>query len=130
MLPCQALLEYMPRGLDEESKAANEDAPAGATAEASGSPPSIRVEGEQPVSIIHLSAVSDEEPTQAELAAIEQEWPLIAAELELLEAEISPIVAGQAPTVLDRRRIRRAQRRVLAAGRALGADEIATDGAA
>ncbi len=82
------------------------------------------------MNMIHLQAVSSEEPTAAELAEIEQEWPLIAAELELLDAEISYIVAGPAASVLDRRRVRRAQRRVLAAGRELTADEIATDGAA
>jgi hypothetical protein len=82
------------------------------------------------VNMIHLQAVSSEEPTAAELAEIEQEWPLIAAELELLDAEISYITAGPAASVLDRRRVRRAQRRVLAAGRERGADELATDGAA
>jgi hypothetical protein len=82
------------------------------------------------MSIIHLSPAGSEGPSAAELAAIDAEWPLIAAELDLLEAEISIITAGPAASVLDRRRVRRAQRRVLAAGRELAADEIATDGAA
>jgi hypothetical protein len=82
------------------------------------------------VNIIHLLAADSEGPSAAELAEIEQEWPLIAAELELLDAEISCITAGPAASVLDRRRIRRAQRKVLAAGRVLAADETATDGAA
>ena len=33
------------------------------------------------MSIIHLSAVASQEPSAADLAGIEQEWPLIAAEL-------------------------------------------------
>jgi hypothetical protein len=93
------------------------DAPAAATAEASGVATSIRIEGVQPVSIIHLAAVSGEDPSPADLAEIEQEWPLIAAELELLDAEISFIAAGTAASNLDRRRIRRAERRVLAISR-------------
>lgn len=111
-------------------QAPKSDAPAVAAAEASGPVQSLHEQEHNPMSIIHLSAVSGEEPTPADLAAIEQEWPLIAAELELLDAEISYITAGPAVSVLDRRRIRRAQRRVLAAGRELAADEIATDGAA
>ncbi|GAA1566734.1 hypothetical protein GCM10009789_20290 [Kribbella sancticallisti] len=81
------------------------------------------------MNIIHLQAAGGEEPTAAELAAIELEWPLIAAELDLLDAEISRITAGPAASPLDRRRIRRAQRRVLAVSREL-ADEIIADGAA
>ena len=34
------------------------------------------------MSIIHLSAVGDDEPTPADLDGIEREWPLLAAELE------------------------------------------------
>ncbi|MFG1815791.1 DUF6284 family protein [Kribbella sp. NPDC049174] len=106
------------------------DAPAVAPAEASGVALIHLMREAQPVAMIHLSPVGGEEPTAAELATIEQEWPLIAAELDLLEAEISCITAGPAASVLDRRRVRRAQRRVLAAGRELVADEFATDGAA
>src|SRR6266536_1388801 len=69
--------------------------------------------GAQPMSIIHLAAVSGEEPSPADLAAIEQEWPLIAAELDLLNAEIAFISAGPEASVLNRRRVRRAERRVL-----------------
>ncbi|GAA2717960.1 DUF6284 family protein [Micromonospora olivasterospora] len=51
------------------------------------------------------------EPTAADLAAIEAEWPLIAAELDLLDAEIRLIYAEDhgGPTVLDWRRLRRAE---------------------
>ncbi|WP_217545409.1 DUF6284 family protein [Streptomyces sp. GbtcB6] len=53
------------------------------------------------------------EPTDADLGAIEQELPLILAEVDLLDAQI--ITLDRTPTVLDGRRIRRARRRVLAA---------------
>ena len=82
------------------------------------------------MSIIHLSAVSGEEPSAAELAAIEQEWPLIAAELDLLDAQIAFINAGPYASVLDRRRVRRAERRVLDLSRDLADQETAEDGAA
>ncbi|MFI6681999.1 DUF6284 family protein [Kribbella sp. NPDC050470] len=82
------------------------------------------------MSIIHLSAVSSEEPSAADLAAIEQEWPLIAAELDLLDAQIAFINAGPAASTLDRRRVRRAERRVLEVGRELADRETAEDGAA
>lgn len=49
----------------------------------------------------------------ADLAAIEREWPLILAELALLDAEIVALAAGPALSPIDRRRVRRAQRRVL-----------------
>ena len=55
------------------------------------------------------------EPTAADLAAIEAEWPLIDAELALLDAEISALPAVGRPSQLDWRRLRRAERRVLAA---------------
>ncbi|MFF1819157.1 DUF6284 family protein [Kribbella sp. NPDC058245] len=71
------------------------------------------------MSIIHLSVLRDEEPSAADLAAIELEWPLIAAERDLLEAEIAFINAGENVSVLDRRRIRRAERRVLDVAREL-----------
>lgn len=57
----------------------------------------------------------DREPTEGELAAIEAEWPLIEAELELLDAEIVALVTREKSTALAWRRLRRAQRRVLAA---------------
>ncbi|MFI9150733.1 DUF6284 family protein [Streptomyces sp. NPDC053367] len=57
------------------------------------------------------------EPTDAELDAIEQESPLILAEVDLLDAQI--ITLDRTPTELDKRRIRRARNRVLAARRDL-----------
>ena len=82
------------------------------------------------MSIIYLSAVSGEDPTPADLAAIDNEWPLIAAELDLLDAEIAFINAGPQASVLDRRRVRRAERRVLEVGRERADGETAADGAA
>ncbi|MFC8018754.1 DUF6284 family protein [[Kitasatospora] papulosa] len=57
------------------------------------------------------------EPSAAELDAIEQEMPLIRAEVELLDAQILTI--DRPANELDERRIRRAGRKVLAARRAL-----------
>ncbi|WP_367323522.1 DUF6284 family protein [Streptomyces sp. HUAS ZL42] len=57
------------------------------------------------------------EPTDAELDAIEQESPLILAEVDLLDAQI--ITLDRAPSELDAQRIRRARRRLLAARRTL-----------
>jgi len=71
------------------------------------------------MSIIHLAVVGDEEPTPADLNAIEREWPLIEAELELLDAQIASINAGPHTSVLETRRVRRAERRVLEVGREL-----------
>ena len=51
----------------------------------------------------------DREPTAAELRAIENEWPLIAAELAVLDAEITALQTGTEFCELDRRRLRRAQ---------------------
>jgi hypothetical protein len=82
------------------------------------------------VNIIHLPARDGDGPSAQDLAAIEREWPLIESELALLDAEIAYITAGPAASALDRRRIRRAQRRVLAAGRELAADDAVADGAA
>ncbi|MFG1656872.1 DUF6284 family protein [Micromonospora chersina] len=61
----------------------------------------------------HLAPVTAE-PTAADLAAIEAEWPLIAAELDVLDAEITLIYAEDhgGPTALDWRRLRRAEARV------------------
>ena len=53
------------------------------------------------------------EPTAAELDAIEQEMPVILANVDLLDAQI--ITLDRTPTELDTRRIRRARRRLLAA---------------
>jgi hypothetical protein len=57
------------------------------------------------------------EPTDAELEAIEQEMPVILADVDLLDAQI--ITLDRVPTELDNRRIRRARRRALAARIAL-----------
>ncbi|THC47166.1 DUF6284 family protein [Streptomyces sp. A1499] len=57
------------------------------------------------------------EPTNAELDAIEQEMPVILADVELLDAHITTL--DRIPTELDNRRIRRARRRALAARVAL-----------
>ncbi|MGW2708289.1 DUF6284 family protein [Streptomyces sp. NPDC001356] len=52
------------------------------------------------------------EPTDAELDAIQEEMPLILADVDLLDAQI--ITLDRTPSELDERRIRRARRRVLA----------------
>ncbi|MFF4574108.1 DUF6284 family protein [Streptomyces sp. NPDC001410] len=52
------------------------------------------------------------EPTDAELDAIEDEMPLILAEVDLLDAQI--LTLDRTPTELDTRRTRRALARVLA----------------
>ncbi|PMR58480.1 hypothetical protein C1A38_24575 [Verrucosispora sp. ts21] len=63
--------------------------------------------------ITNLPAVIAE-PTAADLAAINAEWPLIAAELDVLDAQITLIYAEDhgGPTTLDWRRLRRAEARV------------------
>lgn len=53
-------------------------------------------------------------PSDVELAAIELEWPLIAAELDVVDAEIRLLTTAN-PTELDWRRLRRAERRRLRA---------------
>jgi hypothetical protein len=55
-----------------------------------------------------------DEPSAADLDAIEADWPLIAAELDVLDAEISIINAADrgGPTALDWRRLRRAEANV------------------
>jgi hypothetical protein len=73
----------------------------------------------------HIATVQDAvtafadfmEPTDAELDAIEQEMPVILADVELLDAQI--ITLDRIPTELDNRRLRRARRRALAARIAL-----------
>ncbi|MFF8572808.1 DUF6284 family protein [Streptomyces sp. NPDC015408] len=57
------------------------------------------------------------EPTKAELDAIEQEMPVILADVDLLDAYI--VTLDRTPTEVDERRIRRARRRALAARVAL-----------
>lgn len=66
-------------------------------------------------------------PSDADLDAIEAEWPLIAAELDLLDAEISLIYAADhgGPIILDRRRLRRAQAQVTRVAAELAARPVA-----
>jgi hypothetical protein len=61
----------------------------------------------------------DVEPTAADLAAIEAEWPVIEAELGVLDAEIAAL-SHDGPAPLDWRRLRRAQRRLLATSGLIG----------
>ena len=69
-------------------------------------------------------------PSPRDLSAIEAEWPLIAAELEVLDAQIACVTLGGQVSELDVRRVRRAQRRVLEVSREMADRETATDGAA
>lgn len=64
-----------------------------------------------------VTAVPDAGPTAAELDAIDREMPLILAEVDLLDAQITTL--DRVPNELDTRRVRRARNRVLAARRAL-----------
>jgi len=66
------------------------------------------------ISIMAWIDSAENEPTAAELAAIEMQWPLIEAELALLDAEITALRPGGL-SPLDWRRLRRAGRAVLAA---------------
>jgi hypothetical protein len=71
------------------------------------------------------------EPTDTELDAIEQEMPVILADVDLLDAHI--VTLDRTPTEVDERRIRRARRRALAARVALvnrAADASLSGGAA
>ncbi|GGK32429.1 hypothetical protein GCM10010124_26510 [Pilimelia terevasa] len=65
-----------------------------------------------------LDPVPVEGPTTAELEEIEAEWPLIAAELEVVDAECAMARTGS-PSELDHRRLRRARDRVLREAAAL-----------
>ncbi|GAB3982322.1 DUF6284 family protein [Plantactinospora veratri] len=69
---------------------------------------------------------SQTDPTPAELVAIDQEWPLIAAELDLLDAEILILSAVGGPSPLDWRRLRRAEQRVMRAAAAIGSPVVPT----
>ncbi|MFF4972699.1 DUF6284 family protein [Streptomyces sp. NPDC001083] len=57
------------------------------------------------------------EPTDAELSAIEAEMPLILADVDLIDAQITAM--DHAPNDVDARRVRRALARVLAEYRVL-----------
>jgi hypothetical protein len=54
------------------------------------------------------------EPSAAELAAIDAEMPLIRAEVELLDVRIGLMDRPRGLSELDARRLRRAERRLLA----------------
>jgi hypothetical protein len=58
-------------------------------------------------------------PSTAELAAIQREWPLIEAEMALVQAEIRVLTARPQPTVRDWHHLRSAERRVLREAAAL-----------
>lgn len=60
-----------------------------------------------------------QEPTSADLAAIEAEWPLIEAELSLVGAEIRLLTTEGDPSLLDWLRLRRAEQHVMRAAAAL-----------
>jgi hypothetical protein len=70
------------------------------------------------------------EPTAAELAAIEAEMPLILADVDLIDAQI--IAMDHTPNEVDTRRVRRALARVLTERRILAnrSTDEATGGAA
>ncbi len=57
----------------------------------------------------------DGEPSPDELAAIAAEWPVIEAELSLLDAEIGVISAPRPVTAWQWRRVRAAERAVVSA---------------
>ncbi|MFB7438616.1 DUF6284 family protein [Streptomyces mirabilis] len=71
------------------------------------------------------------EPTDAELDAIESEMPLILADVDLIDTQI--IAMDHTPNEVDTRRVRRAFARVLTEWRILAnrtADEMSAGGAA
>jgi hypothetical protein len=70
-----------------------------------------------------VALTSGDEPSAADLAAIEVEWPLIEAELSLVDAEIRVLTAEGGPSPLDWRRLRRAERRVLAVRRLVASSQ-------
>jgi len=62
---------------------------------------------------------STQEPSPADLAAIDAEWPAIDAEMALVDAEIRVLTAAGGPSSLDWRRLRRAEHRALTARHAV-----------
>ena len=76
--------------------------------------PAVRGRRRVPVEGTELSMDLDvfDGPSDVELSAIELEWPLIAAELDIVDAEIRLLTTAH-PTELDWRRLRRAERRRL-----------------
>jgi hypothetical protein len=66
-----------------------------------------------------------EEPSADALAAIEREWSLIQAEIDLIDVEIKLLTATGGPSEADWRRLRHAIRRVLREAAALATREAA-----
>lgn len=62
---------------------------------------------------LDVSPGEPDEPRPCDLAAIEDEWPVIAAELDELDCVIRIVTAAHSPTEVDVRRYRHAQRQVL-----------------
>lgn len=61
---------------------------------------------------MHTHLIDPDEPTPADLAAIEAEMPLIEAGIDLVDAEIRMLTVIGGPSPLDWRRLRRAEARV------------------
>jgi hypothetical protein len=74
--------------------------------------------------------IPDDEPSAEELAEIERESGLIAAEMALLDAEIRILYAEDDPSAVDWLRLRRALRDVLNENAELYADDPDEDDAA
>jgi uncharacterized protein DUF6284 len=75
--------------------------------------PAVTFPPRKEASVVVLDLLSDlDGPTSDELAAIEAEWPLIAAELALVGIEIRVLTVPGGPAPLDWRRLRRAEHRV------------------
>jgi hypothetical protein len=73
----------------------------------------------------HHRNLNDDGPTAADLAAIDAQWPLIEAEMAVLDAEIR-ILTVERPSELDWRRLRRAEHGVLRAALELMSTTTAT----
>lgn len=61
-----------------------------------------------------LIDLDDLEPSAADLDEIEAEWPVIEAEMGVLDAEIAALSHPGGPSPMDWRRVRRAERQLLA----------------
>lgn len=64
---------------------------------------------------VPVDVLAGEEPSVAELAAIEEEWPVIAAEVAVVDAEAGVLAAGENVTDFHWRRLRHANRHLAAA---------------
>jgi hypothetical protein len=80
--------------------------------------------------IVPLHQASDEgaeqEPTAADLAAIEAEWPEIEAGIDVVDA-MTRMALAERPSELDWRRLRRAEHRALAVRAGLTGRRVADD---